>query len=199
MARHILGSAFYEAETGTMYAFATNRTNADGSGNPGIVSVFSSVDGMLTWAQRVVVDAVLAKLKFIFNTSVHRGKGGAQKYIMAIESGLNGGCCGPITFAQSRDLLNWEVLDPSLYNYGLHPAKYTGDPTVRYVEPYYYMMHSEQTNEGWVIGGTGYADFIVRSANLSTWEESVCSPGRRGRCCHCTPRPAQLYTGDLYS
>ena len=45
---------------------------------------------------------------------------------------------------------------------------------------YYYMMHSEQTDERWVIGGTGYADFIVRSRNLSAWEESLCSDGQGG-------------------
>jgi hypothetical protein len=117
--------------------------------------MYRVLPGLLTWTQKIVVDAVLAKLKMIFNTSVHRGKGGKQKYIMAIESGLNGGCCGPITFAQSENLLDWEVLDPSVYNYGRSPAKYTGDPTIRFVEPYYYMMHSEVTDERWVIGGTG--------------------------------------------
>lgn len=71
---HILGCAFYEDETKTMFVFATNRTNT-----PGQVSVFYSTDGLLTWTQRLVIDAVLAKLKMIFNTSVHRGKGGKQK------------------------------------------------------------------------------------------------------------------------
>lgn len=73
------------------------------------------------------------------------------------------------------------MLDPTVYSYGHTPvAKYTGDPTIRFVEPYYYMMHSETTDERWVIGGTGYADFIVRSKNLSVWEESLCSDGEGG-------------------
>jgi len=102
-ADHILGSAYFEPASKTVYAFATNRSGELPNGNAGAVSVFYSSDGMKTWkSKKMIVDAIRDKLKDIFNTSVHKGKklaNGTQQYVMAIESGLIGGCCGPVRAA----------------------------------------------------------------------------------------------------
>jgi len=52
------------------------------------------------------------------------------------------------------------VLDPNFYNYGGTPSqprpnatggpKYAGDPAIRYVGGYYYVMHSEPTHEPYI-------------------------------------------------
>ena len=98
--QHCLGCAFYDEPRRTLWAFATDKGPT--GDQPGVVVAHWSQDGMKTWQSRVTsINATALKLKAVWNTSVHKGKKGG--FVMAIETSLNGGCCGPIVFATSQD------------------------------------------------------------------------------------------------
>ena len=52
----------------------------------------------------------------------------------------------------------------------------TGDPCIRYLDGWYYVMHSQTHTDGSVLEGASWKDHIIRSRDLEHWQESECSP-----------------------
>src|SRR5581483_10452969 len=125
--RH-LGCAFAEGDTA--YAFGVDRWGGSK------VSVYRSKD-LEAWDERLALDLPGWEL---FNTSVCKADG---RYVMAVEVGGPKEVVGvPFTifFAESADLLRWELL-PRACVYSRE--KYTACPALRYLDGHFYMLYLE--------------------------------------------------------
>jgi hypothetical protein len=163
-----LGCAYHEEGSQRVWAFGTFK--GESTNGPGEITAFWSDDGMQTWDSKVVLVGNRTKLKTVWNTSVHKGPNGT--YVMAIETQLYGSFT--VNFATSTDLAGpWTVLDTARFVYG--KGFYTGDPTVRYVNGWYFLMTSETHSDESVLEGASWKDHMVRSRDLEHWQESTCS------------------------
>ncbi len=107
----------------------------------------------------------------IYNTSVCRADG---PYVMAFEVGRPEEVVGMSFtnfFAQSADLLHWEVLPlECIYS----RERYTACPALRYLDGHFYMIYLE------IVPREGqeccYVPHIVRSSDLIHWESSPYNP-----------------------
>ena len=176
---YYFASAF--AEDGRLYVFATSRFDDkpltmyqsedaaawhDPRGGHS-VRMFVSSD-LEHWEQR---DILTCPDKRLWNTSVCRG---ADGYRMAVEVSANPGEDNPAVgtpftcfFAQSRDLLRWEML-PDEYAYT--PHRYNACPALRYADGRYYMICLE------ALPCQRYAPYIYRTKNFLDWEVGFHNP-----------------------
>ncbi|MBE6740307.1 MAG: hypothetical protein E7565_08330 [Ruminococcaceae bacterium] len=147
-------------ENGKMYAFGPQ-----GNGGGRVVDSFVSSD-LKNWEQREIL-TFPEDIK-VYNNSVCKGDG---RYIMSIEiGGKNQAVGNPFTcvFAESKDLINWTMLDMMEYSYSRHT--YTACPVIRYVDGYYYMicLMCAPYNR--------YVPYIVRSRDLKEFEVGIRNP-----------------------
>ena len=150
-----LGSAYAEGEW--VYAYGIDLWGES------VIRVFRSRD-LEEWE---VGTALELPGRGIYNTSICRGDG---RYVMAIELGEPEELVGrrfTIFFAESRDLLAWEML-PLEYAYSRD--RYTACPALRYLGGHYYMIYLEQ------MPGPTYQPHLVRSTDLRNWESSPLNP-----------------------
>ncbi len=103
----------------------------------------------------------------VYNTSVCRA---GDRYIMAIELGEPKELVGKrftIFFAESPDLKDWSMLPLDRV---FSRDRYTACPAIRYIDGRFYMVYLEAKP------GPSYEPHIVRSGDLSVWEESPLNP-----------------------
>jgi hypothetical protein len=150
-----LGSACATAER--MFVYGVDRWGA------GKVRVFWS-DDLAKWRSAVALD--LAGWG-IFNTSVCRADG---RFVMAFEINAppeETGVAFTTRFAESADGISWKLL-PSKCVFS--KERYTACPSLRFYDGAYYMTYLETRP------GPTYETFIVRSADLVSWETSPLNP-----------------------
>lgn len=102
----------------------------------------------------------------MFNTSLCRDD---QGYILMFEIGKpteEAGTRFTARFARSTDLKTWELTPPEC-NYA--KDRYTAPHCLRYVDGYYYNFYLESMKGG-------YAQSVVRSKDLITWERTPIHP-----------------------
>ena len=154
-----LGCAQVEGER--LFAFGTNASGGDE------IRVFRS-DDMEHWDSRTALHLPGWTL---FNTSVCASPAG---YTMAFEVGGPPELVGErftIFFAQSPDLLAWEVLPPQDHAYT--KERYSACPAIRYLDGYYYMIYLEAIPP---VERITYELYIARSPDLVEWEPSPHNP-----------------------
>lgn len=155
---HTFGSPY--AENGTMYVVGVKSERGKASeGTSDELTMYWSKD-LKNWQEKVAL-----KLKGweFYNTSICKGANG--KYIMAIEIGAPKEIAGnifTIVFAQSDNLLDWELLDP--YKHVYTKERYSACPVIRYEGGYYYMIYLE------AMPLNRYVPYIIRSNDLLSWE-----------------------------
>ena len=101
-----------------------------------------------------------------YNTSVCRADG---RFVMVFELGAPQEIVGiPFTmfFAESRDLRSWQVIPGARFGFD----RYTGGPMVRFFAGWFYLTYLDGSYE------TGFRTRIVRSRDLTHWEESSAAP-----------------------
>jgi hypothetical protein len=101
----------------------------------------------------------------LFNSSVCRDEKG---YLMAYESDKPVQFC--FKFARSNDLSKWEKI-PGLAYTGIN-HEYAACPLIRYIKPYYYVIHLHAPLEG----HNGWISYLIRSKDLENWELSPFNP-----------------------
>lgn len=148
------------AEGDKMYVHGTR-----GGGGGNVIDTFWSKD-LKNWEQSTAL-TFPEDIK-LYNTSVCKGDG---RYIMAIEiGGKNPAVGNPFTcvFAESQDLVNWQMLD--MMEYSFSRERYTACPCIRYYDGYYYLicLHAAPYHR-WV-------PYIVRSNDLKDFEVGVVNP-----------------------
>lgn len=152
-----LGCAFVDGDTA--YAFGVNIWDGDE------IRVFWSQD-LTTWQSQTALSLPGWGL---FNTSVCKGRDG---YIMAFEVGQaphDTGVRFTNYFAASPDLRQWTVLPVEQFVFA--KDRYTACPSIRYLsDDRYYMVYLE------ALPGPVYETWMVRSADLVTWELSPLNP-----------------------
>ena len=145
----------------------------------GKMNVFATLDSKNDWTQDVYRfwsedltewqrELVVARDggEHLFNTSVCRYEDG---YVMTYESNVPQQWCWK--FARSTDLSRWEKLDGLVFlGYPEHPN--AGNPIIRYVKPYYYVVFGY----GPVPGQHGWLTGAARSRDLVTWQMSPKNP-----------------------
>lgn len=102
----------------------------------------------------------------MFNTSMCRDPEG---YILMFEVGKPPEVAGvrfTARFARSKDLRSWELTAPECT---YSKDRYTAPHALRYLEPFYYNFYLE------VVTG-GYDQYVVRSRDLISWEQSPLNP-----------------------
>jgi hypothetical protein len=130
---------------------------------------FSSTD-LKTWKR----DLIMAREgdEHYFNTSVCKDD---QGYVLAYES--NKPVQWSFRFARSKDLVHW-TKQPGVGFADLDGKTACGNPTIRYIAPYYYMIYGawRWTGPGacyqYDLPETKYITLIARSKDLVTWELS---------------------------
>ena len=136
-----------------------------GSGGGNIIDTFVSSD-LKTWQESTAI--VLPENIKIFNTSVCRAD---DRYIMAIEIGGDAPEVGhgfTCVFAESKDLINWSMLDMMDYSYSRD--RYTACPCLKYYDGYYYIICLERLPfHRWV-------PYIARSRDLRNYEMGDINP-----------------------
>ena len=150
-----LGNAY--AQDGTMYVYGIA-----GWGNSHI-QVFRSTD-LVSWETQTALDIPGWGL---YNNSVCEAR---DRYIMAFEVGEPPEIAGKrftTRFAESTDLLNWELM-PEQYVYT--KEKYSACPALKYIDGIYYMIYLEARP------GPEYESHMVRSRDLIEWENSPFNP-----------------------
>jgi len=103
----------------------------------------------------------------IYNNSVCKGNAG---YVMAIEIGEppeEVGARFTMRFAESTDLLNWELTSSDCV---FTKERYSACPAIRFFDGYYYMVYLEAKP------GPNYESYIVSSKDLIQWESSKFNP-----------------------
>jgi hypothetical protein len=140
-------------EDGKAFAYGTNAWGGDR------IRAFWS-DDLEAWEEKTAMELPGWR---VYNTSVCRGREG---YAMAIEVGDPPELVGKrftIFFAESRDLLNWNLLPLDRV---FSKEKYTACPALRFLDDHYYMIYLE------AYPGPSYKPHVVRSRDLVSWEES---------------------------
>lgn len=157
------GNAFgcaYE-ENGVMYTHGVG-----GNGAPcNYIDVYWSSDLCEWQTQRAVT---LPDGFNIYNTSVCKDDNG---YLMTIEISGPAEIVGEpfsIVFAQSTDLLNWDLLPMDQYLF--YKEHYSACPSIRYFDGYYYMVYLELASFYRCI------PYIVRSRDLIEFEVGLFNP-----------------------
>lgn len=155
---HSFGCCY--AEDGKMFVHGVR-----GKGGGNILDCFVSSD-LENWEQSVAL--TFPDNISLYNTSVCKGDG---KYVMAIEIGGNHEAVGKpftVVFAESKDLINWSLLDMMDYSYSRD--RYTACPCIRYVDGFYYMVYLEGAPcHRWI-------PYIVRSRDLKEFELGITNP-----------------------
>ncbi len=150
---HDLGCAIVKGDT--VYVFGT-----PGWGSPAI-DLFWSKD-LKTWKSKRVLELAGWKL---YNTSVCVADG---RYVMAFELGGPKEVVGTgftARFAESKDLMNWQVLgEPAVFT----KEHYSACPTIRYLDGWFYVVYLHSAGD--------YQSWIVRSRDLVTWQSSPINP-----------------------
>lgn len=152
---HDLGSALVDEET--MYV----------AGPPGwgseSIDLFWSKD-LKTWQTKKILNRPGWKL---YNTSFCKAD---QRYVLAFEVGGPPEVVGAgftNRFAESKDLLNWKLLDePAVFT----KKRYSACPTIRYIDGMFYVVYLKS------MGNRRYNPAIVRSKDLIHWESSPLDP-----------------------
>ena len=104
----------------------------------------------------------------LFNTSVCKT---GDKYVMAIEIGGNAPEVGigfTCVFAESKDLINWTMMDMMEYSYSRD--RYTACPCIRYYDGYYYIICLER------LPFHRWLPYIARSHDLHDYELGDVNP-----------------------
>lgn len=133
---------------------------------------FSSTD-LKTWKRELVM--VREGDEHFFNTSVCKDD---QGFVMAYES--NKPVQWSFRFAKSKDLVHWEK-QPGAGFTDLEGKTACGNPTLRYIAPYYYMIYGAWRWAGpgifyeYYLPETKYITLIARSKDLKYWELSPAS------------------------
>ena len=157
-ADHSFGCCY--AENGKMYAHGVK-----GNGGGNVISTFVSSD-LQNWEQSTAL--VLPEQIQIYNTSVCKA---GDRYVMAIEIGGDDPVVGkPYTcvFAESKDLVHWDMLDMMEYSYCRD--RYTACPCLRYYDGYFYIICLESAPfHRWI-------PYIARSRDLRDFELGVINP-----------------------
>lgn len=147
------------SENGKMYAFGPDTAGGHN------LDTFVSED-LVNWEK-------FEGIKFpeninLYNTSVCKADG---KYVMAIEIGGKHEAVGvPFTcvFAESEDLIHWNLLDIMEYSY--NREYYSACPCIRFYGGYYYMIYLEGApHHRWF-------PYIVRTKDLKNWELGTTNP-----------------------
>ena len=149
---HHLGSAYTDGE----YMYAVGDKGAWGADT---LTVFRSRD-LETWEE---FPFVLPGLK-CYNTGICTKDG---RYILLIE--VDKPTQFTFRFAQSMDLVHWELLpEDQLFQKG----RYAGGPAIYTLDddPYYYVLYLE------ACPGPFYVNCIARSRDLKEWEYSPINP-----------------------
>ncbi|NLE12928.1 MAG: hypothetical protein GX628_04525 [Clostridiales bacterium] len=157
---HSFGCCYNNPDDGKMYVFGTR-----GGGNGRYIDAFVSSD-LVHWEEHEALS--FPEDMGTFNTSVCRGDG---KYIMAIEIGGTHPAVGsPFTcvFAQSEDLVRWEMLDMMKYSYSRD--RYTACPMIRFYDGMYYIINLESAPmHRWL-------PYIVRTPDFVEFEIGLVNP-----------------------
>jgi hypothetical protein len=152
---HQLGSALVDGDT--MYVFGTPGWGSS------TINMFWSKD-LKTWNSKTILELAGWEL---FNTSVCKA---GDKYVMAFEVGGPPEVAGErftSRFAESVDLMNWELLDePCVFT----KERYSACPTIRHEDGWYYVVYLE------AMGNYQFNPAIVRSRDLAVWESSPLNP-----------------------
>ncbi|MBQ8341847.1 MAG: hypothetical protein IJY22_05680 [Clostridia bacterium] len=155
---HAFGCCYTENEK--MYVHGVK-----GNGGGNVISTFVSSD-LQSWEQSTAL--VLPEQIQIYNTSVCKA---GDRYVMAIEIGGNDPAVGrPYTcvFAESKDLVHWNMLDMMEYSYCRD--RYTACPCLRYYDGYFYIICLESAPfHRWI-------PYIARSHDLRDFELGVINP-----------------------
>lgn len=155
---HAFGCCYTENEK--MYV---HGVKGNGGGNE--ISTFVSSD-LQHWEQSTAL--VLPEQIQIYNTSVCKA---GDRYVMAIEIGGDDPAVGrPYTcvFAESKDLVHWNMLDMMEYSYCRD--RYTACPCLRYYDGYFYIICLESAPfHRWI-------PYIARSHDLRDFELGVINP-----------------------
>lgn len=155
---HSFGCCYEEG--GKMYVHGVR-----GGGGGQIIDSFVSSD-LKNWESSVAL-TFPSDIK-LFNTSVCRGDG---RYVMAIEIGGSNPAVGKgftCVFAESRDLVNWSMLDMMEYSYSRE--RYTACPCIRYFDGFYYIIYLESAPcHRWL-------PYIVRTRDLKEFEIGLTNP-----------------------
>jgi hypothetical protein len=130
---------------------------------------FSSTD-LKTWKRDLVMTREADE--HFFNTSVCKDDHG---FVLAYES--NKPVQWSFRFARSNDLVHWEK-QPGAGFADLEGRTACGNPTIRYIAPYYYMIYGAWRWAGpgvfyeYTLPETKYVTLIARSKDLKYWELS---------------------------
>jgi hypothetical protein len=150
-----LGSAHVEDDT--VYVYGVKEWGGN------VIQVFRSKD-LEHWSAQVGLTLPGYR---IYNNSACRGK---DRFFMAIEIDEPKDVVGvPYTmvFAESFDLLNWNLLPTDrVYT----KDRYSACPALRYVDGWYYMIYLE------AFEGPCYNPHIVRTRDFIGWENSPVNP-----------------------
>ena len=146
--------------------FATKSAKKDTSDDwTSDVNRFWTTDAK-TWESEMVLPRIGDR--YLFNTSVCEDPDG---FIMAYESDKP--AIWSTRLARSKDLRNWKRI-PDLEFTDVVFA----NPTIRYIEPYYYLMlgtHRTKppvTDYEYHFQSTRYVTFLIRSSDLEVWDVS---------------------------
>ena len=122
------------------------------------------------WQQETVISEKDARF---FNTSVCKGPDG---YLMAYESNKPVQWC--FRLARSDDLSHWEPIEELVFA-DKAEGSVLANPTIRYIEPYYYAMIGIHRSKGKAADSyqyhrddSKYFTFIMRSKDLAMWDLS---------------------------
>jgi len=149
-----------------MNVFATENTDDDWTHD---IYRFSSTD-LQNWKKELVIHRKPGA--HLFNASVCRDE---QGYVMAYESNLPVQWC--FRFARSSDLSQWQDVEGIEFA-DLAEQTACGNPTLRYIKPYYYMIYGIWRSKGpgvhyeYELSTTMYITAIARSRDLAIWELS---------------------------
>ena len=147
--------------------FATENTEKSWTGS---IYRFWSTD-LKTWQKELIM--AKEKGRHFFNTSVCKGPDG---YLMAYESNKPVQWC--FQFARSNDLSHWEPIEELVFADKVENSC-LANPTLRYIEPYYYLVYGIHRSKGKAAAlyqyhrdDSKYFTFIMRSKDMVTWDLS---------------------------
>lgn len=149
-----LGSAFVSGDQ--INVFAAKYSTTDWTQD---IYRFTSTDGK-NWTNPTLAVA-RSNGEHLFNSSVCWD---GRQYVMAYES--NQPMQWSTKFARSADLATWEKMDVPTFLGA--PGTEGANPTLRYVDNYYYLLYSTF----WPDGRSGWVTYLARSQNLTDWEFS---------------------------
>ena len=147
--------------------FATENTKSDWTGS--IYRMWST--DLKTWKKELVM--AKEKDRHFFNTSVCQTPDG---YLMAYESNKPVQWC--FNLARSNDLSHWEPIKELTFA-DKAEGSCLANPTIRYIEPYYYIVYGIHRGKGRAAAeykyhrtDSRYFTFVMRSKDLATWDLS---------------------------